>query len=122
MPTEPQPVSLRDVVFRAVEVCDQTGVDAGLGELLARFEDADAPIGNPATARLHIDEAVGELDPDAADGALRTAGAVAVYLAYRHDQLRDAPGELLRLAARGEFEGEPPAPVARFLAAAGVAY
>jgi hypothetical protein len=122
MPTEPQPVSLRDVVFRAVDVCDQTGVDAGLGDLLARFEDADEPVGDPANARLRIDEALGALDPDGTDGALQTAGAVAVYLAYRRDEVGDAPGEILRLAARAEFDGEPPTPVAQFLAAAGVEY
>jgi hypothetical protein len=120
MPTEPQPVSVREIVWRAVEICDQTGVDAGLGDLLARFEDADEPVGDPATARLRIDEAIGALDPDGADGALQTAGAVAVYLAYRRDELGGAPAELLRLAARAEFDGDPPASVAQFLAEAGI--
>jgi hypothetical protein len=122
MPTEPRPVTLRDVVFRAVDACDQTGVDAGLGELLERFEDADEPVGNPAEARARIDAALGDLDPDAMDGALQTAGAVAVYLAYRRDQVADAPGELLRLAVRAEFDADPPTPVAQFLATAGVNY
>jgi hypothetical protein len=120
MPTEPQPVSVREIVWRAVEICDQTGVDAGLGDLLARFEDADEPVGDPATARLRIDEAIGALDPDGADGALQTAGAVAVYLAYRRDELGGAPAELLRLTARAEFDGDPPASVAQFLAEAGI--
>jgi hypothetical protein len=122
MPTEPQPVTLRDVVFRAVDVCDESGVDAGLGELLERFEDADEPVGNPSVARARIDEALGALDPDASDGALQTAGAVAVYLAYRRDEVGDAPGELLRLAVRAEFDGDPPDPVAQFVAGAGVSW
>jgi thiamine kinase-like enzyme len=76
--------------------------------------------GEPATPRLRIDEAIGALDPDGADGALQTAGAVAVYLAYRRDELGGAPAELLRLAARAEFDGDPPASVAQFLAEAGI--
>jgi hypothetical protein len=120
MPTEPQPATISDVVHRAVAVCDGTGTDAGLGELLERFEDADEPIGDPAVARGRIAEAVGELDPAGNDGALQLAGAVAIYLAYRRDELGGDPGELMRLAARAEYEGDPPEPVAQFLADAGV--
>ena len=54
------------------------------------------------------------------DGALQTAGAVAIYLAYRRELVRGEPGELMRLAARAEFDGDPPTPVAMFLAEAGV--
>lgn len=41
MPTEPQPVTLAQVVRRAVEVCDPQDTDADLGDVLVRFEDAD---------------------------------------------------------------------------------
>jgi hypothetical protein len=120
MPTDPEPTTLSDVVHRAVSVCDETGVDAGLGELLQRFEDSDEPIGDPDAARERIDEALGALDPDETDGALQLAGAVATYLAYRRDEVSDDPGDVIRLAVRAEFDGSPPPPVAQFLAASGV--
>jgi hypothetical protein len=120
MATEPQPTTIADVVHRAVLVCDETGVDAELGELLERFEDADEPIGDPAVARGRIGQAVRELDPAEGDGALQLAGAVATYLAYRRDELEGEPGEVIRLAVRAEYDGWPPEPVARFLAASGV--
>jgi hypothetical protein len=120
MPTEPQPPTVAEVVRRAVDVCDTSGADADLGRLLERFEDADEPAGSPEAVRDRVAAAVEDLDPGGLDGALRTAGAVATYLAFRRDEL-DAPAtDLLRLAARSEFDGDPPEPVAGFLAAAGV--
>jgi hypothetical protein len=41
MPTEPHPDTTAEAVHRAVEVCEAGEVDGRLGELLARFEDAD---------------------------------------------------------------------------------
>jgi hypothetical protein len=49
------------------------------------------------------------------------AVAVAVYLAFRRGEIDDAPDQLLRLAARAEFDGHPPQHVADWLAARGVA-
>jgi hypothetical protein len=34
--------------------------------------------------------------------------AVAAYLAFRRDELDDAPDDILRLAARAEYDGNPP--------------
>jgi len=47
MPTDPQPVTLSEVVHRAVEVFDPDGGE-GLDDLLARFEDADEPLSSTA--------------------------------------------------------------------------
>jgi hypothetical protein len=47
--------------------------------------------------------------------------AVATYLAFRRDQLDDDPADLLRLAARAEFDGNPPDNVASWLEEQGVA-
>jgi hypothetical protein len=46
--------------------------------------------------------------------------AVAVYLAHRRDEIAAPREELLRLAARAEFDGAPPDDVADWLAAEGV--
>src|SRR3954467_4849394 len=121
MPTEPEPVTLTQVVHRAVEVVDPDGGE-GLDDLLVRFEDADEPLSSAgaAGAAQRIAEGIGALDPQEEDGAVQMAGAVATYLAYRRDQLEEEPGALLELAARAEFNGTPPEVVRRWLADAGI--
>jgi hypothetical protein len=98
MPTEPSPPTLAEVVHRAAEACDPEGVE----------EESE------------IVEQKGAVDPQDEDPAVTMAAAVAVYLAYRRDEVGDDPDRLLRLAARAEFEGEPPGPVADWLAARGI--
>ena len=107
MPTDPEPVTLSQVVHRAVEVVDPDGGE-GLDDLLARFEDADEPLSSTLaeSAAQRIAEGVGALDPQAEDGAVQMAGAVATYLAYRRDEV--------------EFEGAPPDVVRDWLADAGI--
>jgi hypothetical protein len=121
VPTDPEPVTLAQVVHRAVEVVDPTGSE-GLDDLLARFEDADEPLSSdlaePASQR--IAEGIGALDPQAEDGAVQMAGAVATYLAFRRDQLDEEPVALLERAARAEFDGTPPDVVRRWLADQGI--
>jgi hypothetical protein len=121
MPTEPAPVTLSQVVHRAVQVCDPDSGE-GLEDFLERFEDDDEPLSS-ATAEIaeqRIAEAVGALDPQGEDPAVTMAGAVATYLAYRRDEVGDDPGDILALAARAEFDGHPPDAVGRWLAARGV--
>jgi hypothetical protein len=50
------------------------------------------------------------------------AAAVVVYLAHRRDEVEDDPLDVLRLAARAEFDGHPPPPVAAWLEEVGVEY
>jgi hypothetical protein len=117
MGTEPAPVTLAQVVQRAVQVCDPDG-DEGLADLLARFEDDDEPLSSTSAqiAEQRIAEEIGALDPQDEDPAVTMAGAVATYLAYRRDELGDDPADILVLAARAEFEGKPPANVTAWLA------
>lgn len=117
MPAEPEPVTVSQIVHRAIEVTDPDGANDALAELLERFEDDDEPV----TAVEDFEEAmsvgvnsVG--DPDL-DPELTMAQAVAVYLAHRRDELSENPVELLRLAVRAEFAGHPPATVERWLKA-----
>jgi hypothetical protein len=119
MPTEPAPVSLSEVVRTAVEVCDD-GTSEGLDDLLLRFEDADEPITTVVDIEERLDEALGPPDADEDEAPLTMARAVIVYLAHRRDELDAPPVELLRLAARAEFHGNPPEHVAQWLALQGV--
>jgi hypothetical protein len=121
MPTNPEPVTLSQVVHRAVEVVDPDGGE-GLDDLLARFEDADEPLSSTAaeSAAMQIAEGIGALDPQEEDGAVQMAGAVATYLAYRRDEVDEDAADLLVLAARAEFEGNPPEAVRGWLEDAGL--
>lgn len=122
MPTEPTPLTLAMAVHRAVTACELGEPDEGLDELLLRFEDADAPIRGLSDIELRLDEVLGTIDPDWEESpALSMARAVVLYLAFRRDEADAPPEELLRLAARAEFDGHPPPHVRAWLEAAGVA-
>lgn len=119
MPTEPQPVTMAEVVHRAVEVCEDSTSES-LDELLERFEDDDEPIAAIENVEERLDEKLGPPDADEDDGALSMARAVIVYLAHRRDEIDADPVELLRLAARAEFDGHPPEPASSWLAQQGI--
>jgi hypothetical protein len=119
MPTEPEPVTISEVVHRAVEVCEDSTSES-LDELLARFEDDDRPITAIDDIEETLDEALGPADADELDGALTMARAIIVYLAHRRDELDADRIELLRLAARSEFSGQPPPYVEDWLTEQGV--
>jgi hypothetical protein len=120
MATEPAPITVYAVAKRAVEICDPSDSDGVLGNFLAQFEDQDEPI----TAVGNIDERVAVasegVDAEVEDPAVQMAGAVIVYLAHRRDELDDDPEDILRLAARAEYKGEPPGFIADWLADRGV--
>jgi hypothetical protein len=120
MPTEPSVPTLAQVVHRAVTVCDPDGDDEGLARFLERFEDRDEPITAEADVESTLAEAKGALDPQDEDPAIQMAAAVATYLAFRRTEIADDREEILRLAARAEFDGKPPPAVAGWLAAEGV--
>jgi hypothetical protein len=108
------------IVHRAAEVCDPNGSEEGASALLQRFEDRDEPVGEPAVAEQEIAEAKGAIDPQDEDPVAVMTAAVATYLAYKRTELERDREELLALAARAEFDGTPPEPVAGWLAEQGV--
>jgi hypothetical protein len=121
MPTEPEPLTLSEAVHRAVVVVDPED-QAGLADLLERFEDDDEPLGSDRAEVVaqRIAEEVGALDPQGEDPAVQLAGAVATYLAFRRDEAGEEPRALLALAARAEFDDHPPDGVRELLASRGV--
>ncbi len=121
MANEPAPVTIFDAVHRAVRVMDPSGTDQDVGELLARFEDDDTPIGSAQEAGQRIAEGIGALDPQAEDPVIQIAGAVATYLCYRRDETTDDGNHLIRLAVRAEYDGgKPPEPMKSWLVEAGI--
>ena len=123
MPNEPDPVTLAQLVHRAAEITDPDGADADVTELMLRFEDADWPVsGILDSIEQRMAEAAGTLDPQEDSPGLQVAAAVAVYLAHRRDELEEDPVHVLRMAARAEFDGNPPEHVAGWLQDAGIEY
>ena len=120
MPAEPQPPTVAQVVQRAAQVCDPAGENPDVADLLVRFEDSDEPVSSAVDLEQRLAEAVGAIDPEGDEPALVMTAAVAVYLAHRRDQVDDDREDLLRLAARAEFDGDPPPQVVAWLAAEGV--
>jgi len=121
MPTDPDPVTLAQLVNRAAEITDPDGADDDVTQLMQRFEDADWPVsGILDSIEQRMAEAAGTLDPQEDSPGLQMAAAVAVYLAHRRDQLEEDPDHVLRMAARAEYDGQPPANVANWLESAGI--
>ena len=120
MPTEPEPLTVFDVAKRAVQICDPEDRDGVLGDFLAQFEDDDRPI-----TTINVEERVAVategVDHDVEDPAVQMAAAVIVYLAHKRDELDDDPEDILRLAARSEYKGEPPELIRGWLSDRGVA-
>ncbi|MEO6496892.1 MAG: hypothetical protein ABIO51_05325 [Solirubrobacteraceae bacterium] len=114
--------TLFEAVQRAITVVDPDG-DQRTDEFLLRFEDRDEPIaGLQESIEQEVAEAVGALDPEGIDPALQMCGAVTTYLAFRAEEISDDREHILRLAARAEFDGGPPAHVAEWLESEGVAF
>jgi hypothetical protein len=116
MPTEPEIVTLSQIVNRAVEVVDPDGADEDLVEFQQRFEDFDEPASAlTESIESRMAEATGVFDPQAESGPVQMVGAVVTYLTFRRDEVDDDPENILRLAARAEFNGSPPPVVANWL-------
>ena len=120
MPTEPRPISLFDIAKRAVEISDPDGTDPRLGDLLLQFEDADEPVTAVQNLEERVAIAVEGVDLEIDDPAVSMAAATILYLAHRRDELQDDPENILRLATRAEWKGDPPESVRDWLADRGV--
>lgn len=96
-------ITLSDLVRRASAIVDADGVDDAVTNFVARHEDDDEPVraildGLEERIAWGVDE----------DPSVIMAQALVLYLAHRLDELEDDPDELLRLAARSEFDSRPP--------------
>ena len=113
---EPGHLTLAEAVRRAADVVDPAGRSDGLADLERRFEDRDEPLSavQPVIERT-LGEEAGAIDPQSEDGAVVLARAVVTYLAFRRDEVGDEREDLLRLAVKAEFDGNPPAPVTAWL-------
>lgn len=114
MARNPDPFTLSDLVRRAVEIVDPQDADSVLGDFEMRFEDADEPV----TGIANLEERIGFGADE--DPPVVMAQAVVLYLAHRRDQVDGDDDDILSLAARAEFDGDPPPDVEGWLADRGV--
>jgi arginine utilization protein RocB len=114
MARNPDPLTLSDLVRRAAEIVDPDDEDGVVGDFEQRFEDADEPVTSFETLEERIGFGADE------DPAVVMAQAVVLYLAHRRDEVSDDDGDILSLAARAEFDGNPPQSVQDWLADRGV--
>ena len=121
MSTEPEPLSLAEAVHRAALACDPAGRLPSAADAIARFEDRDEPIAGIGELDLHLAEEFGALDPQEEDPVIQMIRATTVYLGFRRDNATAGDEELLRLAARAEYDGDPPEMIRDWLAERGVA-
>ena len=114
MARNPDPLTLSELVRRAVEIVDPVDADAVLGDFEMRYEDADEPV----TGIGNLEERIGFGADE--DPAVVMAQAVTLFLAHRRDQVDNDPDEVLSMAARAEFNGNPPESVVDWLTDRGV--
>jgi hypothetical protein len=120
MAREPDPLTLSELARRAVDVCDPSDSDAVLGRYFLQFEDADEPVTAIQNLEERIALAAEGVDADVDDPSIACANAVILYLAHRRDEFDDDPEDILRLAARAEWRGDPPEAIRDWLADRGV--
>ncbi|MGZ4242726.1 MAG: hypothetical protein ACXVSE_00390 [Solirubrobacteraceae bacterium] len=111
---DPRPVSLFDVVKRAAQVVDPDDEDAIVGDFQRAFEDDDEPVAG-LDVQDRVADVLSQLDPAVNNGSLSVAAAITVYLSYRRDEVGAEPRELIRLAARAEWDDDPPEAVVEWL-------
>ena len=115
MPTDRSLITVSDLVRKATAIVDPQGQDPAVVEFADRFGDDDEPV-RGVLAELEERLAWGADE----DAPVVMAQALVLYIGHRPDEYEDEPDELLRLAARAEFDGKPPDTVTAWLSERGV--
>jgi hypothetical protein len=111
--------TVSDLVRRAVEVSDPAGDDEALSRFEEQLEDDDEPITVVENLEERLALAAEGADYDIEDPAVSVATAVVLYLSSErgHASYDRDPGELIQLAVRSQWHGDPPTAVSDWLAA-----
>jgi hypothetical protein len=111
--------TVAELVRRAVEICDPEEREETLGRFEQQLEDDDEPISAVENLEERLALASEGADYEIEDPAVSVACAVVLYLAAKRDHGEDVrdTGELMRLAGRVQWHGDPPDNVADWLAA-----
>ena len=109
--------TVAELVRRAAEVADPAGRDPKVARLHVQLEDDDEPVTAVENLEERLAVAAEGADYDVEDPGVAVATAVVLYLAGRGGQPdydRD-PNELIQLAVRNQWRGDPPDYVADWL-------
>jgi hypothetical protein len=120
MPTEPDPITLSELARRATEIVDPNGVDDDVVRIFTQLEDDDRPITSIQNLEEHLAHVEEGADNQGENPAVAVTIATILYLAHRRDELEDDADDILRLTARAEWSGRPPAAVQNWLDERGV--
>lgn len=114
--------TVAELVRRAVVICDPDDRDPALGEFEEQLEDDDEPITAVENLEERLALAAEGADYEIENPSVSVATAVVLYLAAKRGQASDDrdPRELIRLAVRSLWHGDPPSGVAEWLAERGV--
>ena len=112
--------TISEVVREAAAIVDPDGSDDAITAFFESFEDDDRPTTATEDLRGVLFSTVEGIDPEGDDPAALAAAAAAFWLATNPSQA-DNGDHVLREGVRLAFEGNPPEPLADWLAARGVA-
>jgi hypothetical protein len=109
--------TVSDLVRTAVDAVDPEGSDEGVGRFYGALEDDDRPVTAVDNLEEHLAMVEDSIDHDVSDPGVTLVVAVVLFLASRGgsaDYDRD-PDELIRLAVRAQWHGDPPDEVSDWL-------
>jgi hypothetical protein len=109
--------TVSDLVKTAVEAVDPEGHDEAVGRLYAALEDDDRPVTGVDNLEEHLAMVAPDADHDVSDPGITLVIAVVLYLAS-HGGTADYdrnPDELIQLAVRAQWHGDPPSEVRDWL-------
>jgi hypothetical protein len=110
--------TVAELVRRAVAVCDPPGDDPSLAQLETQLEDDDEPVTAVQNLEERLALAAEGADYEIEDPGVAVATAVVLYLAGKGGEAEydRNPDELIQLAVRAQWHGDPPDYVADWLA------
>jgi hypothetical protein len=111
--------TISEAVREATAIVDPEGTDTAVLGFFESFEDDDRPTTAAEDLRGELMSTVRGIDPEGDDPAAMAAAAAAFWLATKPHQA-DNGDHVLREGVRLVFEGNPPEPLAEWLAVRGV--
>ncbi|MGN6215511.1 MAG: hypothetical protein ACTHN7_00915 [Solirubrobacterales bacterium] len=111
--------TISEVVREAAAIVDPEGAHTAVTGFFESFEDDDRPATAAEDLQGELLSTAQGIDPEGDDPAALAAAAAAIWLATNPGQA-DNGDHVLREGTRLVFEGDPPEPLAAWLAARGI--
>lgn len=110
--------TVSELVRQAVQICDPDDGDDVLGRLEEQFEDDDEPVTAVENLQERLAIALEGTDVDGENPAVAVASAIVLFVAAHagHANADHDPDELIELAVKAQWHGNPPRYVAEWVA------